>query len=175
LTKRYASLAALTLIALLAAAAGAADKIGYINSERIRVEYKGSRDIENQLEASIADWRNEALGMEDEIEGMISELQSQRLLLSEEAASEKENAIRQRQLEYENYLNQVWGVNGLAARREAELWQPVLERINAILDEVGSEGDYDMIFDAAQMGIVYADPSTDLTQQILDRINGETE
>lgn len=175
MTKRYASLAALTLIALLAAAAGAADKIGYINSERIRVEYKGSRDIENQLEASIADWRNEALGMEDEIEGMISELQSQRLLLSEEAASEKENAIRQRQLEYENYLNQVWGVNGLAARREAELWQPVLERINAILDEVGSEGDYDMIFDAAQMGIVYADPSTDLTQQILDRINGETE
>jgi Skp family chaperone for outer membrane proteins len=32
-----------------------------------------------------------------------------------------------------------------------------------------------MIFDAARMGIVYAAPSTDLTQQVLDRLNGTEE
>lgn len=175
MTTRRACLAALALVLLVATAASAADKIAYINSERIRFEYKGSRDIENQLEASVADWRTQAMSMEKEIDAMLTELQSQRLLLSEEAAGEKENSIRQKQIEYESFLNQVWGVNGLAARREAELWQPALDTINGILQEVGSEGGYDMIFDAAQMGIVYADPATDLTQQILDRLNGETE
>ena len=67
----------------------------------------------------------------------------------------------------------MWGVGGLAAQREAELWQPVFDTINGILQDIGSEGDYQMIFDAAQMGIVYADPATDLTQQVIDALNTE--
>jgi outer membrane protein len=164
---------ALLLAVIAATTARGSEDIGYVNSEQIRIEYKGSRDIESQLDASVEDWKAQAREMESEIEAMLVELQSQRLLLSDEAAREKEQAIQERQFAYETFLNQIWGVNGLAARREAELWQPVFDRINEILQEIGTEGDYKMIFDAAHMGIVYADPATDLTQQILDRLNGE--
>lgn len=163
------------LVVIPATRAESAEAIGYINSEQLRVEYTGASDLENQLESSIADWRAQARTMEDEIQTLVTELQNQRLLLSDEAAAEKEAAIRQKQLEFEEFLNDVWGVGGLAAQREAELWQPVFDRINAILEEVGSEGEYLMIFDAARMGIVYADPETDLTQQVLEKLNGETE
>ncbi len=113
--------------------------------------------------------------MESEIQGLVTELQSQRLLLSEDAAQEKERSIQEKQVAFEGYLNEVWGVGGLAARKEAELWQPVFDRVNAIINEIGEEGDYSMIFDAAQMGIVFAVPETDLTQQVLDKLNGEVE
>ncbi len=113
--------------------------------------------------------------MEKEIDALAAELQNQRLLLSDDAAKAKEQAIRDKQAAFESYLNDVWGVSGLAARREAELWQPVFDRATAIIEEIGAEGGYVMIFDAAQMGIVYAAPSTDLTQQVLDRLNSEAE
>ncbi len=166
---------ALLLIGLAGSAAFAADKVAYINSERIRFEYSGARDIETQLEASVADWRAQARETETEIEALINELQSQRLLLSDEAAKQKGTAIQEKQVAFEGFLNEVWGVSGLAARKEAELWQPVFDRINAIIGEVGADGDYAMIFDAAQMGIVYGGPGTDLTDEVIAQLNGESE
>jgi outer membrane protein len=175
--RRYLLTLAVTLALVISASVGArcADEVRYINSDQLRREYVGARDLDAQLEASVADWRTEAREKEGEIEGLILELQNQKLLLSEEAASEKETAIRQMQLEFEEFLNSVWGTGGLAAQREAELWQPIFDRINGILEEIGAEGDYAMIFDAARMGIVYAAPSTDLTQEVLDRLNGTEE
>lgn len=167
-------LAAAALVAL-AATAGAEDKIGYVNSEQIRLEYKGAKDIDGRLEASVADWRSKAREMEKEIDTLATELQNQRLLLSDEAARAKEQAIKDKRAAFESYLNEVWGVSGLAARREAELWQPVFDKATAVIEEIGAEGGYVMILDAAQMGIVYAAPSTDLTQQVLDRLNSEAE
>jgi outer membrane protein len=163
------------MLAALAATAGAADKIGYVNSEQIRLEYKGAKDIDGQLEASVADWRNRAREMEKEIDALATELQNQRLLLSDEAALAKEQIIKDKRAAFESYLNEVWGVSGLAAKREAELWQPVFDKATAIIEGIGAEGGYILILDAAQMGIVYAAPSTDLTQQVLDRLNSEAE
>lgn len=174
---RNSSVLVAAAVLLLTSASGAlsAEAVGYINSDQLRAEYAGARDLDSQFEASLADWRTEAREMESEIDQLISELESQRLLLSEEAATEKENQIQQKQIEFEAYLNQVWGQGGLAAQREAELWQPIFDRINVILEEIGTEGEYAMIFDAARMGIVYAAPETDLTQQVLDRLNESEE
>jgi outer membrane protein len=167
-------LAALALVALVATA-GADEKIGYVNSEQIRLEYKGAKDIDGQLEASVADWRSKARDMEKEIDTLATELSNQRLLLSDEAARAKEQAIKDKRAAFESYLNDVWGTSGLAAKREAELWQPVFDKATAIIEKIGSDGGYVMILDAAQMGIVYAAPSTDLTQQVLDQLNSEAE
>jgi len=175
--RRYLFTLTVTLALVMFASVGAwsADGVRYINSDQLRLEYTGAKDLDAQLEASVADWRTEAREKESVIEGLILELQNQRLLLSEEAAGEKETAIRQMQLEFEEFLNSVWGAGGLAVQREAELWQPIFDKINGILEEIGAEGEYSMIFDAARMGLVYADPSTDLTQEVLDRLNGAEE
>ncbi len=174
--KRMTILLGVTLAVMMAAASvcSAAD-IAFIHSERIRVEYTGARDIDNQLQASVNDWRAQARDLETGIQSMLGELDSQRLLLSQEAVREKEQAVQQKQMEYESFLNDVWGVGGLAARREAELWQPIIERINVILSDIGAAGEYDMIFDAAGGTIVYAAPGADLTDQVLEQLNGTTE
>ncbi len=166
--------AALTVLSVLPAVSAAGD-LAYVHSERIRIEYDGARDIDNQLQASVNDWKAQAREMETEIRALVTEFESQQLLLSNEALMEKQQAIQEQQLAYESFLNDVWGVSGLAARREAELWLPVIERINVILQEIGSEGEYDMIFDAAMGSIVYAAPGTDLTQHVIDTLNGDTE
>ncbi|MCK4408958.1 MAG: OmpH family outer membrane protein [Candidatus Eisenbacteria sp.] len=175
--RRYLLTLAVASALVMFASVGAwcAEAVGYVNSEQLRLEYVGAGDLDAQLEASVADWRTQAREKEQEMEGLIVELQNQRLLLSEEAAGEKEMAIQRKQLEFEEFLNNVWGAGGLAAQREAELWQPVFDRVNGILESIGVEGEYVMIFDAARMGIVYAAPSADLTQEVLDKLNGTEE
>jgi len=167
--------AALALVLLAASLAFGAEKFGYINSDRVLSEHSGARDIETQLEAAEADWRSQAREKEGEIEGLINELQSQRLLLSDDAAREKEMAIQERQIAFDGFLNEVWGVGGLAVQKKAELLQPVFDRVNTILKEIGTEGDYTMILDSAQGVVVYAAPGTELTQEVIDRLNGQTE
>jgi len=169
----------LAVLFLLVSAAQAAEKIGYINSERILSEYEGARDIESQVSASVSDWREQAQAMESEVQDLIVELQSQELLLSEEAVREKQQLIQQKRLEYESFVNEVWGAGGLAVRRETELWQPVIDRINTILEEIGQEDGYLLILDAAGAApgsvIVYADPSADLTDEVIGKLNREAE
>jgi outer membrane protein len=177
LLKRYSCVLAVftASVMLVSASAWCSDDVRYINSEQLRLEYVGARDLGAQMEASVADWRTQAREYEQEIEVLIVELKNQRLLLSDEAAGEKETAIQQKQMEFEEFLNSVWGAGGLAAQREAELWQPIFDRINGILEGIGVEGEYVMIFDAARMGIVYAAPSADLTQEVLEKLNGTEE
>lgn len=173
------ALGAIAIVSLLAAGAAGAERIGYINSEQILSEYEGARDIESQLSASVADWREQARTMESEIESLLVELSSQRLLLSEEAVNEKQALIQEKRIAYESFVNDVWGAGGLAVRREAELWQPVIDKVNAILEEIGNEDEYLLILDAAGAApgsvIVYADSSADLTQIVIDRLNRDTE
>lgn len=166
---------AATLLLFSFGVATCADNIGFINSDQVLREYAGARDLDAQLEASVEDWRSQTRTMESEIDALITELQNQRLLLSEEAAMEKERSIQEKRAAFEEFLNQVWGAGGMAAQREAELWQPVFDRVKEILEEIGVEGEYQMIFDSARMGIVYAAPTIDLTQQVLDRLNGTEE
>lgn len=173
------ALGAIALVAILVCGAASAERIGYINSEKILSDYEGARDIESQLSASVADWKNQAREMEKEIEALLVELSSQRLLLSDEAAAEKQALIQEKRLAYESFANDVWGVGGMAVRREAELWQPVIDKVNTILEDIGTEDEYLMILDAAGAApgsvIVYADPSADLTEVVIDRLNRETE
>lgn len=166
---------AVVVLAIAATGASAAEKFAYINSDQVRAEYQGVKDIESQLGASLSDWKGQARDMETAIDVALKELDNQKLLLSPEAAKEKETAIQGKQAEYERFVNDVWGSGGLAAKRELELWQPVFDRINAILKDLGTQGGYTMIFDAAQGGIVYAAPTTDITQEVIDKLNGTTE
>ena len=173
------ALGAIAVAVVLVCAAAAADRIGYVNSEQILSEYEGARDIESRLAASVSDWREQARTLESEVEALLLELSSQRLLLSDEAAAEKQALIQEKRIAYESFVNEVWGVGGLAVRREAELWQPVIDKVNAILEDIGTEDEYLLILDAAGAApgsvIVYADPSADVTQVVIDRLNREVE
>jgi outer membrane protein len=174
-TARAVVLFALIVLAVSACRSAAADKIAYINSDQILSEYSGAKDIQGQLSTSVADWKQQAQDMEAEINKMISDLQSQQLMLSDQAVNDKQTAIQEKRTEYESFVNDVWGQGGLAARKEAELWQPVFDKVNKILGDIGREEEYTLILDAAAGAVVYADPALDITQMVIDRLNGESE
>jgi len=58
-------------------------------------------------------------------------------------------------------------------KRRTELYQPILERVQTVLDEIGKEGGYSMIFDTSILAgnpILFAEDSVDLNAQVIAKM-----
>ena len=53
--------------------------------------------------------------------------------------------------------------------------KPIIDRINKLLEEIGEEEKYTIIFDIAESGIVYAKQGMDMTDRVIEELNREFE
>ncbi len=146
-------------------------KIGYIHSQRILAEFQESIEAQRTLDNEQREWLEEAEKMEAEIAGLEEELENQSLLLSDEKKSERLQEIQMKYLEYQRFQQEIWGETGKLYQRNQELTQPIIDKVNTIIQKIGQDGDYDVIFDAAVGNIVYAKDDFDLTDIVLEDLN----
>ena len=152
---------------------GADVKVGYIDSNRILEEYKGRDNLKDKLEKELTKWQDEAIKRKQSIENLIKEFDTQSLMLSDEARIRKRSDIENQQKEYEEFIQKVWGPEGLAKKQNDEIMKPFIDKVNLILQKIGKEKDYTIIFDAASTGIVYVKEGIDLTDETIVELNQE--
>jgi len=152
---------------------GGTIKIGYVDSNRILAEYKGTKDLEAQYNKVIQEWQKKAEDMKKDILDMQSELQSQSLLLSDDAKMRKMEELQTKQQKYEQFLQDIWGPNGKAKQKNEEIMKPLIEKINTILQKIGKDKGYTIIFDIAGGSVVYTEEGLDLTDKVLEELNKE--
>lgn len=145
-------------------------KIGYIDSIRIFAEYKETQEAERLYRQEVDAWTVEKGKMEQDIVRLREELQAQSLMLSEEKKREKAFELEKLMQDYERFMKETFGDNGLAAQRNKELTQPIIDKINKLLEGIAKERQLMMVFDVANADIVYADKSLDLTETVLAKL-----
>lgn len=154
--------------------AGAAEsqtlKIGYLNSQEVLNSAPGATAAQAQFEREMQGYQQEIQQLEEELRGMERQLQQQQLTLSPEA---KANREQQLQTKVEEYQQRGAQLQETAARRRAELVQPVMDQITAIIERMREEGSYHLILDVAAGSIVSADPALDLTQEVIRRLEAD--
>ena len=166
---RRTSFALLALALLLPAGAVEAQtlKIAYINSQEILLQAPGADAAQAAFEAEMAGYQTEIQQLETELQNMETALQQQALTLSPEARANREQQLQQKFQEYQQRAGQLQDV---ANQRRAELIQPVMDNITAMIETIREEGAYSLILDAAAGSIVSADPALDLTQEVITRL-----
>ena len=140
-------------------------KIGYVDAE-----YEGTIEAERVYKQELDGWKARAAQMEQEIVRMQDELRAQSLMISEEKQREKKLELDKKVEDYQRYMKDTFGDDGVAARRNAELTKPILERINQILTKLSEEEDYDIVFDITSAAIVFAKKEHDLTDIVIERL-----
>ncbi|MDD5528490.1 MAG: OmpH family outer membrane protein [bacterium] len=148
-------------------------KMGYIDSNRLLNEYKGKDELKVKLQKQLEKWEKEAMTKKEKIQGLIKEFESQGAMLSDDAKARKQKDIEQKQMEYETFVQKIWGAEGDAKKINEEVMKPVVDKVNVILQRIGKERDYTIIFDVASTGVVYAKEGMDLTNEVVDEINKE--
>ena len=151
----------------------AGDKIGFIDSNRILQEYKGTKELQKRYNEKINEWQRKAERMKKEIEELQRQFQTQQVILSETAKARKLQEIQEKQREYETFLQSIWGPDGEAKRLNDQLMKPFLSKVDSILRKIGEEEGYIYILDISAGVVVYADPGLDITDRVIDELNRE--
>jgi outer membrane protein len=170
---RRTPFAALALsLALVAGTAEAQTlKIGYINSQEILASAPGAKEAQAAFEKDMQGFSAEAQQVQDELTRMQQQLQQQELTLSPEAKRNRQQQIAQKAQEAQDKMA---ALDQRAAGRRAELVQPIMDKITAVIETMREEGNYALILDVAAGSIISADPSLDLTQEVLRRLQVTT-
>ena len=163
------------LIALLAILAlpytlKAQDKIVYIDSYRIRLEYKEFQDAQAQFNKEVEQWNVEVEKGQKEIETLESDLTKQALILSDAKKKEKEAEITLKKDVWQKMANDIFGPDGRAERRNAELTKPLLDKINAVLEKIAIGEGYALVLDTVNGNIAYGKKDLDITEKVLEEL-----
>ena len=123
-------------------------KSGYIDSDKIFAEYSEWSKAQEEFNTDYKAWDDQAKEMQVEFEEMLEEYNRQKLILSDEKKKEREAAIEAKKQALDAFTNQIFGPNGEAERRNNALIQPLLEKINAAIEQVATDGNYDFIYNS---------------------------
>jgi outer membrane protein len=145
-------------------------KIGYVDSMRLRAEFKEFADAQAEFDKDVQSWQDSVGVLELTIDSLKQDLEKTMLLLSQTKKKEKEENLEAAELEYHRLTNDIFGPGGKAERRNAELTKPILDKINQVLEKIATEENFIMIFDSVNANIAYAKRNLDLTDQVLEEL-----
>ncbi|MBD3161936.1 MAG: hypothetical protein GF346_06575 [Candidatus Eisenbacteria bacterium] len=172
LTLWIAAAIAIALLTGSAPPAAAQDlTIAFIRSEAILEQYQRARTATETFNRDVQAWNEEAQTRRRELDLLDKELQAQAPMLSDQVRMEKEQDFQQKLNEYEQFVQSVWGPNGLVTQRNEELLRDVVLRIQQATTRIAEREGYDIVFDGSDGNIIYADPAYDATQLVLDELN----
>ncbi len=139
-----------------------AQKFGYVNSTQILAEHPDIKAADTELEAYQKQLIAKGEQMVKDFEKKYTDYMAQANggTLSQVQMQQKETELGTEQQEIQQYEVEVQ--NKLLQKRQ-ELYAPVLNKINSILESLGKEGGYTMIFDSSTGGLLHADESEDIT------------
>ena len=141
-------------------------KIGVFNADRVMAESQPGQQalaLFNQLR----DQRVAELQVQQD---QINTLQQQSISLAPGSpdAVRLQREVENSMLRLERLQQDVEQELGL---RQNELTSEITEMIGQIIDVIGEEEGFTLIFNAIQSGVVYLDPTMDVTDEIIQRIN----
>lgn len=109
--------------------------------------------------------------MQQRAQTLVDDIKNQSLLLSPEKKAEKEAELQNLQVQMEQFYYQKLGQQGELFREGQKLSEPIVNKINQVIKQVGEEEGYDYILDAAQGQLLYAKEEFDITAEVLEKLN----
>ena len=169
---KHLRMAAVTIAALLGLATGAdaqqtQGQIVFINSQQVVAAAPGAREAQATLEREMTELRSQVQQMEGTLDSMMTSYEQRQVMLSPEARREMQDTIRARQREFQGRAQQF---EQQMQQRQAELLQPIMARVQQVIDALRAERGYALVLDAAEGGLISADPALDITPEVLNRL-----
>ncbi|MYG80812.1 MAG: OmpH family outer membrane protein [Gemmatimonadetes bacterium] len=160
---------AMTLLAT-ASLEAQATRIGYINTAEVLELYQPARDAVDLIQADRDRWDMEIQQLQAQFQADVQEFQQQMGTMTPEARQIRDQELQNRNLSIQQRDQEL---NNQLQERNRELFQPIMDKVSATIEEIRVEGGYGIILDAASQAILAADESLNLTQELLNRLEAK--
>ena len=158
-------------ILLLATGIGLAQKYAFVDTEYILDRIPAYKAAQDQLDKMAGDWQEEVETMYAGIEKMYQDFQAEKVLLTEEMKTKKEEEIITREKEVKDLQQNYFGRDGSLFDKRQELIKPIQDEVYRAVKEIASEGNYAVIFDTASgANMLYTNPKYDKSDDVLEKL-----
>jgi len=132
-------------------------RIGYIDTEYILQNVPEYQEATTQLDNKVQKWKAEIEQRLNEVQQKKQQLESERVLLTQELYEERLEDITFEENEILDYQQKRFGPNGDMMIQKRQLIQPIQDQIFAAVQEIATNKAYDFIFDkSADVVMLYA-------------------
>ncbi len=168
------ALAALTLMSVAASGLTAQQgpSVVFLDSDRIGQHAPGLQEARQRMQQELAQLESRAevelAPLQAEFQRMVQEFQQQQAMMTQERRQQQEQQLMQKQQELQRKGAEF---EEEVQAKQNEILGPALERINSVIDQLRQERGYAFILDVAAGGVIAADPTLDITDEVLRRLN----
>ena len=145
-------------------------KIGYVDSNEIMNNFAEVQQVQADLEKEQRRLESDFNELVYSLDSLKQDYERQRLLMSDPRRNEKENEIVNKEKSVQKFQLDKFGPEGEIYRTQNQLLKPVLAKVDAAIQKVGSERGYDFILDAMSGALLYALDSHNLTEDVMDEL-----
>ena len=148
----------------------AAQKIGVIEVQRIVQESAVGKESLARVQKVQAAKQEELTKRQKELRDLEQKIQEQGKSLSEEAVEKAQKDYQAKALDLKRFQDD-------ASRELEELQRKELgeleKRVMPVIDAVAKENGYHLLMNKYQSGLLYADPTLDLTETVIQKFNSQ--
>lgn len=163
------ALSAVVPLALAPLARAAEIKVAVVDVEYVILKCKKGQAAKSKLK-SLFEKKQAELDQQQE------ELLELKKKLENPSAMETQDARRKSLMEYQQgvlKLQEDFVKNQQElAKKEMELMKPILKTLEEVLGGLAEKGEYDLIMNRSQQGVIFAKPAFDVTERVLKSMDG---
>jgi len=143
-------------------------RIGYVDMEYILENVDEYRDATAQLETKVQQWKVKIEQKQSVIEQMRKDLMAEKVLLTDELITEREEEIQILEKELIEYQQNRFGPQGDLVLQKRQLIQPIQDQVFNEVQQIGANKRYDFIFDkSADVVMLYSEKRHDISDLVL--------
>ena len=152
-------------------------KIAYVASEAILEKLPDAISARAKLSELQMGWMREIQRQEQEVTKLGTEIQTNRRLWSAQEKRDAEARLADMQAKLVTYRSVKFGPNQEFDRQQSDLMGPVIDKVWKAIDDEARAQKYDFVFDKSSRGVgmVYSNPTHDLTWAVLKRLGVEVQ
>jgi len=161
----------LGFIAFLLAGTSFAQKFAFVDTEYILGKIPTYKSSQDQLDKISADYQKEIEAMYTQVDQLYKNYQKEKVLLTEEQKTTKEDAIVAKEKEIKELQKKYFGADGAVFQKRQELIKPIQDEVYKAVKELAIEGGYAVIFDTSSgAGILYENPKYNMSDEVLGKL-----
>jgi outer membrane protein len=157
-----------TLVAVAAVPAAAETKVAVIDVQRVVTDSDPGKGTLQKLKGLQDQKLEQGKSLQTEMDALRDRYNKQRFTLADDKLRELEKQIEDKGIELKRFQDDAQRELEDARRRELEALEA---RIMPIINQIGKEQGITLIFNKFQSGLVYADETVDITDEVIRRFN----
>lgn len=156
---------------LLAPQAAKAQRFAYVDSDYILSQLPAYKSAQAQLDELSTKWQEEVDALYDEIDRMHKEYQAEKVLLTKEMQTKRENEIIEKERAAKKFQNEKFGYDGELFKKRQELIKPIQDKVYEAINKVAKDNGLDFIFDrSGGMTMLVSNPKYDRSDEVLSEL-----